>query len=74
VLLVTHSVSEAVLLADRVVVFSPRPAQVVADIVVPLPQPRRRELMRQRDFHALVDAVSAALWDGADPERSVAAE
>ena len=74
VLLVTHSVSEAVLLADRVIVFSSRPARVVADIPVPLPQPRDRELMRGRDFHALTDAVSAALWHGAAPDRPMAAE
>jgi NitT/TauT family transport system ATP-binding protein len=74
VLLVTHSVSEAVLLADRVIVFSSRPARVVADIPVPLPQPRNRELMRGRDFHALTDAVSAALWHGAAPDRPMAAE
>ncbi len=73
-LLVTHSVAEAVLLSDRVVVLSARPARVVADIAVTLPHPRLRDLTRTAGFHALVDAVSTALWAGAAGDRSLAAE
>ncbi len=42
VMLVTHDVEEAVLLGDRVIVLSPRPGRVVADIAITCARPRRR--------------------------------
>ena len=41
-LLVTHDVEEAVLLADRIIVLSPRPAKVVESLSVEIAKPRRR--------------------------------
>ncbi|WP_377298664.1 ABC transporter ATP-binding protein [Rhizobium sp. SGZ-381] len=41
--LVTHDVEEALLLADRVIVFSNRPARILSEVAVPRPHPRRRD-------------------------------
>jgi NitT/TauT family transport system ATP-binding protein len=60
-LMVTHSVEEAVLLADRVLVLTERPGRVRLDIRVPFARPRPTELMRSAGFHRLVDELTASL-------------
>ncbi|MCA0942536.1 ABC transporter ATP-binding protein [Salipiger pacificus] len=59
--LVTHSVAEAVRLSDRILVLTPRPARIAADIAVPLPRPRGAEVLASRAFRALCAEVTEAL-------------
>jgi NitT/TauT family transport system ATP-binding protein len=61
ILFVTHSVFESVYLSTRIAVMQARPGRIVADLPVPLPQPRRRALRTDPDYARLCDTVSAAL-------------
>jgi NitT/TauT family transport system ATP-binding protein len=63
-LLVTHSIPEAVALSDRVLVSSPRPARLAADIVVDLPRPRPSDVDDDLRFVALCAEVRHALHGG----------
>ncbi|WP_440412517.1 ABC transporter ATP-binding protein [Neorhizobium petrolearium] len=62
IIFVTHDIEEAVALADRVVVFSARPARIVADYKVDLPRPRHMRAMRSDPaFTMLTEAIWADL-------------
>jgi NitT/TauT family transport system ATP-binding protein len=57
VLFVTHSLNEAVYLADRVVVLSARPGRVVDDVLVDLPRPRSFAMTSGERFGTLKDRI-----------------
>ncbi len=60
-LLITHSLSEAVFLSDRVLVMSPRPGTITDDIRIDLPRPRLLEMHREQRFFELETQISDAL-------------
>ena len=60
VILVTHNIEEAVLMCDRILVFSTNPAQIVSEIKVDLPQPRNR---LDPSFRDLVERIYVAMTD-----------
>jgi NitT/TauT family transport system ATP-binding protein len=53
-LLVTHNITEAILLADRVIVMTPRPGRIADVIDVPFERPRAQEMVAEREFQELV--------------------
>ena len=61
VLFVTHSISEAVLLSDSVVVITPRPARVAEIVPVKLPRPRTRQTLSTPEFFERVSYVRSVL-------------
>jgi NitT/TauT family transport system ATP-binding protein len=65
VLLITHSITESVFLADRVIVMSPRPGRVVEEIRVDLPRPRDLEMINRETFGAHVRRIRSLLSLGA---------
>ena len=50
VMFITHSIPEAVILSDRVVVLSERPGQVVETVDIPFPRPRTLDTMASAEF------------------------
>ena len=64
VIFVTHSIPEAVVLSDRVVVLSVRPGEVVEDIAIDLPRPRLQEVERSDQFLEYTYRVKDALSSG----------
>ncbi len=69
VVLVTHSISEAVFLADRVVVLSGRPARIIGEHAVPFRRPRELSLMATAEFAELSGCVRTSLEQGYHPAR-----
>ncbi|HSQ25922.1 MAG TPA: ABC transporter ATP-binding protein [Anaerolineales bacterium] len=63
VIMVTHSIVEALYLADRVIVLSQRPGKICLELDVCLPRPRHESIQYTSEFGDLADRVRAAIGD-----------
>lgn len=69
-LFVTHSIREAVLLADRVLVMTKRPATIVEDLAIPFPRPRAISIGESREFNAICAHLRERIEESHDRPRS----
>ncbi|WP_439885011.1 ABC transporter ATP-binding protein [Pseudomonas syringae] len=63
ILMVTHNIAEAVLMCDRILLFSSNPGRVISEIKVDLPQPRNRQ---DPIFQALVEEIYVLMTQDSD--------
>jgi len=57
IVLITHSIEEAIFLSDRVIVMSPRPGRIAGEYAVPFPRPRSMEIMATREVFDLTNII-----------------
>jgi NitT/TauT family transport system ATP-binding protein len=70
VVLVTHDIAEAVLMADRVIVFTHRPARIKRDLKIDISRPRDPDRLR---FSAQFASLTELLWSDLKKEMEVTA-
>lgn len=63
ILFVTHSISEAVFLSDRVIMMSKRPGRIKATVSIDLPRPRVRDMLTSSEFRQYERQLKELVWE-----------
>ena len=71
IVFVTHNIAEAVFLADRIMVMSPRPGRLTNVFAIDLPRPRPLEVTARPHFFELVGEIKASIDHGAGAKADV---
>ena len=71
ILFVTHSITEAVLLADRVIVMSPRPGRIAEIININLPRPRTFKIESHHEFQQSTQRIRELIFGNREEKRIV---
>jgi NitT/TauT family transport system ATP-binding protein len=74
IVFVTHNISEAIFLADRVVVMTPRPGRLARIFEIELPRPRTIEMTFEPHFIELIQEIKAVVESGARQPHAVEVE
>ena len=69
IVLVTHSISEAVLLSDRIIVMSKRPGRIMGELDIDLERPRKEATEESEQFQVYVRMIKELLAAGSSNER-----
>jgi len=67
---VTHNISEAILLADRVVAMTPRPGRIARIVDIALARPRTIEMEFTQTFKSYSDQIREVIYHGTGASRS----
>jgi NitT/TauT family transport system ATP-binding protein len=69
---ITHSIREAVMLSDRVLVMTRRPSTIVCDVTIPFGRPRDPEIVDTPEFNAICRTLRRQIEAGYRHEREAA--
>jgi ABC-type nitrate/sulfonate/bicarbonate transport system ATPase subunit len=70
VVFVTHDIDEAIYLSDRVIVMSPRPGRIIADLPVDIERPRKPGIVTSTEFITMKASILALLHPSNNQEVS----